>query len=116
MPICPYCGATVPDGAIACGKCGGSLVSLSLRRLLPFSLKQIHLVNLQILVPLHGQAETLILNCRVRLEKALKRNEQLSYIAVGLSVVLLVLVIHFLILENNGKSLNGWRNEKWKIP
>ena len=58
MPICPYCGATVPEGAIACGKCGASLVSSQPQTSTTFQSQPDSSVNLQAPVPLHGQAET----------------------------------------------------------
>ena len=93
MPICPYCGATVPDGAIACGKCGASLVSSQPQTSTPFQSQPNSSGQSS------GSSSTSWSGgnseLSTRLEKALRRNELLSYAAVGLSVVLVVVIILF---------------------
>ncbi|MGA3060011.1 MAG: zinc ribbon domain-containing protein [Candidatus Bathyarchaeia archaeon] len=93
MPICPYCGATVPDGAIACGKCGASLVSSQPQASTSFQSQ-----------PNSGQSssgssstswsgENYNSDLSNRLEKALKRNELLSRLVIGLSAITLILIV-----------------------
>jgi uncharacterized membrane protein YvbJ len=93
MPICPYCGATVPDGAIACGKCGASLVSSQPQAYTPFQSQpnSSGQSSGSSSTPWSGgNYDSQLSN---RLQKALRRNEQLSYAVVGLSVLTLVLII-----------------------
>ena len=89
MPICPYCGATVPDGAIACGKCGASLVSTQPQTSTPFQSQ-----------PASSDPSSTSWSggsynseLETRLQKALRRNELLSYAVVGLSIFLIILLL-----------------------
>ena len=88
MPICPYCGATVPDGAIACGKCGASLVSTQPQTSTPFQSQ-----------PASSDPSSTSWSggsynseLETRLQKALRRNELLSYAVAGLSIFLIILL------------------------
>jgi uncharacterized membrane protein YvbJ len=91
MPICPYCGATVPDGAIACGKCGASLVSSQPQTSTTFqsqpdSSSQSYGSSSTSWSGGNSELET-------RLQKALRRNELLSYAVLGLSIFLIILIL-----------------------
>jgi len=94
MPICPYCGATVPEGAIACGKCGASLVSTQPQTSTPFQSQPDSSGQSS-----SGSSSTswsggnYNSQLETRLQKALRRNELLSYAVVGLSAFLFVLII-----------------------
>lgn len=74
MPTCPYCGATVPDDAEYCGKCGSTLKHASA------STQQ----------PLNSSIDPQL---QARYEKELRRTELLSYAAAGLGIVVLVVAI-----------------------
>ena len=96
MPICPNCGATVPDGAIACGNCGASLVSSQPQTSTPFQSQpnsSDQPSGSSSTSWSGGNYDSTLSN---RLQKALRRNELLSYAVVGLSVVLLVVIILFI--------------------
>jgi uncharacterized membrane protein YvbJ len=93
MPICPYCGATVPDGAIACGKCGASLVSTQPQTSTPFQSQPNSTGQSSGSVSTSWSGGNYNSELETRLQKALRRNELLSYAAVGLSAFLFVLII-----------------------
>ena len=95
MPICPYCGATVPDGAIACGKCGASLVSSHPQTSTPFQSQPNSSDQSSGSSSTSWSGGNYDSQLSTRLQKALKRNEQLSYLTVGLSAVLLIVIILF---------------------
>lgn len=81
MPVCPQCGATVPEGAIACGNCGAPLNS-SQTSSAPFQSTSTSSTTW----PTRTDSSDL----STRLEKALRRNELLSYAAIGIAVVIIV--------------------------
>ena len=91
MPTCPYCGATVPDGAIACGNCGASLVS---------SQPQTSSISQS---ASSGTATTswgggVSSELQARYQKALTRNEQLTKAVAGLSIAAVVIYAILLFL------------------
>jgi uncharacterized membrane protein YvbJ len=70
MPVCPYCDAAVPEGAVNCGNCGAVInPQTSISSSQP-----------------HGDMNE-------RLRKVLRRTELLSYAAAGLGVAILVFII-----------------------
>ncbi|HXX87952.1 MAG TPA: zinc-ribbon domain-containing protein [Candidatus Acidoferrum sp.] len=83
MPICPKCGATVPEGAIACGNCG---TELNLAQTSPASFQSISTNSTT-----WRARETSLLSAR--LDKALRRTELLSYAVIGLAAAILVIII-----------------------
>ena len=91
MPTCPYCGATVPDGAIACGNCGASLVSSSSQASTTF--------QSQPSSPGSGSGSSTWSGGGYnsdfdnRLQNALKRNWLLTRLVAALSAIALVLLI-----------------------
>jgi hypothetical protein len=92
MPVCPNCGTIVPEGAIACGKCGATLVAQQSRMPQPFQSQGPSSSSSQSTgsTPwLNGTGDSAL---SARLERALRRTELLSYALVGLSVVLLILL------------------------
>jgi uncharacterized membrane protein YvbJ len=91
MPICPNCGATVPEGAIACGKCGASLVSTKPLTSSPFQ-SQPNSAGQSSGSTSTSWSSGYDSALETRLQKALRRNELLSYAVVALSVFLLVLL------------------------
>jgi len=92
MPICPYCGATVPDGAIACGKCGASLVSSQPQTSTPFQSQPDSSGQSSSSSSTSWSGGNYNSSLETRLQKALRRTELLSYAVVILSVVLFVLL------------------------
>jgi len=93
MPTCPYCGATVPQGAIACGNCGASLVSSQPQMSTSFQSQPNSSGQSS------GSSSTVWSSGNYdpqladRLQKALRRNEQLSRIVIGLSAITLILLL-----------------------
>ena len=92
MPICPYCGATVPDGAIACGKCGASLVSSQPQTSTPFQSQTNSSGQSSDSSSTSWSGGNYDSQLSTRLQKALRRNELLSYAVLGLSIVLVVVL------------------------
>ncbi|MGD0995297.1 MAG: zinc-ribbon domain-containing protein [Candidatus Bathyarchaeia archaeon] len=86
MPVCPQCGATVPEGAIACGNCGSPLNS-SQTSSAPFQSTSTSSTT--------WSTRTDNSDLSTRLEKALRRTELLSYVAIGLAAVILVILLIF---------------------
>jgi uncharacterized membrane protein YvbJ len=93
MPTCPYCGATVPDGAIACGKCGASLVSSQPQMSTGFQSQPSSSGQSSDSSSTSWSGGSYDTELSNRLQKALKRNEQLSRIVIGLSVLAVILAI-----------------------
>lgn len=85
MPVCPNCGATVPDGAIACGRCGAPLNQPQTS-----SISQSPATSGTTTTSWGSGPSS---ELQARFQKALKRNEMLSYVLVGLSIVLIVIVL-----------------------
>ncbi|HYA78320.1 MAG TPA: zinc ribbon domain-containing protein, partial [Verrucomicrobiae bacterium] len=95
MPICPNCGATVPDGAIACGNCGASLVSSQPQRSTSFQSQPNSSGQSSGSNSISWSGGSYDPQLSSRFQKALRRNELLSYAVIGLSVVLLIVIIVF---------------------
>lgn len=91
MPDCPYCGASVPEGAIACGKCGATLSGQGKPASTPFQSQPSNSQQPQDSSPWGNKPN--YNQPSASLERALKRTEQLSYIAIGLGAIILVLLI-----------------------
>ena len=87
MLTCPNCGANVPEGAIACGNCGASLVS---SQSYTSSMSQPASSGSSSTTWSSGNYDAQL---STRLEKALKKQEQLSRLIIGLSAVTLVLLL-----------------------
>jgi uncharacterized membrane protein YvbJ len=91
MPTCPQCGSTVPEGAVYCGKCGSTLNPATLNSTTSVSTTQSGTPQAN-----SGPWSNSSLgrgDMSMRLEKAVKRSERLSYATVGLAVVILVIVL-----------------------
>ena len=92
MPICPHCGATVPEGAVYCGNCGASLSS-------PTTTTS---AMTQTQAPSQTSTtwsnETSRSDMQQRLEKAMKRTEQLTYAEVGVGVIIIVVSVALFLL------------------
>jgi len=93
MPTCPNCGATVPDGAIACGNCGASLVSSQPQKSTPFQSQPSSSGQSSGSSSTSWSDQNYDSQLSARLEKALKRQEQLSRIVIGLAVLAVILAI-----------------------
>ena len=93
MPICPYCGATVPEGAIACGKCGASLVSTQPQTSTPFQSQPDPSSQSSSSSSTSWSGGNYNSELETRLQKALRRNELLSYAVLGLSIFLIILIL-----------------------
>jgi len=94
MPSCPKCGKLNTDDAIYCTNCGASLSSTS-QPAVPKPVQS----EAPISIPPPPATSTEIpsdVNARKlsqRLENALRRAELLSYAAIGLSVLILIVTI-----------------------
>ena len=86
MPICPHCGATVPEGATYCGNCGAPINSQTTS----VSTSQPQVTSQASSWPTSSSSGG---NMQARLEKATRRTEQLSYAVAGLGVAILVALI-----------------------
>jgi len=91
MATCPNCGASVPESAIACGRCGTALdaqrSTASSFQSQPSSSPQ----RTQDSVPLDtGPGKS---DLSMRLEKALRRSELLSYAAIGIGLAILIIIV-----------------------
>ena len=78
VPTCPNCGATVPEGAFYCGKCGTAMKSPAKSP----SASQPQMT-------LQGSPSEM----SARLEKAMRRTELLAYAAAGLGAAILFVII-----------------------
>ena len=94
MPLCPKCGKLNVDDATYCTNCGASLGGTSQSEFsgpfqseVPTSSPSQPTASAQ--MPSNIKASEL----SQRLEKALRRTELLSYAAIGLSVLVLVIII-----------------------
>ena len=85
MSPCPHCGAAVPEGAVYCDNCGAAKDSTA-----PVSISQSR-VAAQESTTLPSPSSNGDL--QLRLEKAMRRAELLTYAAVGLGVALLAVII-----------------------
>ena len=88
MPTCPHCDATVPEGAVYCGNCGATLnnsvTSSSTQSQTSQTPTNWDTVNA-------GGMQT-------RYERAFRRVEMLSYVAAGLGVAILAVLILFYLI------------------
>jgi predicted amidophosphoribosyltransferase len=75
MPVCPQCDAPVPEDAAYCSRCGAAIDP-------PATPQPQELPN-----PSSDDA------MHARLEKAMRRNEILTYAAAGLAVAILFVII-----------------------
>jgi hypothetical protein len=69
MPTCPHCGATVSENAVECMTCKANLNTTTAANSQPAVSRDAELT--------------------LRLEKAMRRTEQLSYAAAGLAIAIL---------------------------
>jgi uncharacterized membrane protein YvbJ len=81
MPTCPHCGATVPEGAVYCGNCGATLNASTVSTSSTTQTTQSNWPTTS-----SGEMQT-------RFERALRRAELLGYVAAGLGVAILVVII-----------------------
>ena len=86
MPICPHCGATVPEGATYCGNCGAPINSQTTS----VSTSQPQVTSQASSWPTSSSSGG---DMQARLEKSTRRAEQLGYATAGLGVVILVIFI-----------------------
>ena len=93
MPTCPNCGASVPEGAIACGRCGASLVTTNPRTPQPFQSQPDSSVRSSSTTSTSWSNGNYNTELETRLQKALKRNQLLSYAVVALSIFLLIVLL-----------------------
>jgi uncharacterized membrane protein YvbJ len=89
MPYCPHCGALVAEDATICRNCGASLQPQQLGAPQSSQSPQPTVSK----IPSNVSAGEL----PQRLEKALKRTELLSYAAIGLAVVILIVAVVIII-------------------
>ena len=91
MPICPHCGATVPEGAVYCGNCGAAINA-------PTASTSMTAQTQTSPQPTAWPREVSSGDMQARYEKAMRRAELLGYAAAGLGVVILVALIVFSLL------------------
>lgn len=89
MPTCPHCGATVPEGAVYCGNCGASLSSATT----PVSATQPQVTSQGSSAWSAATATPSDTEMQARLQKALKRSEQLGYAVAGLGIAIIVVYL-----------------------
>jgi uncharacterized membrane protein YvbJ len=87
MPICPHCGATVPEGAVYCGNCGATLNAQTTFT----STTTQSQTSPQTSTAWPTQVSSG--DMQVRYEKAMRRAELLGYAVAILGVVILVALI-----------------------
>ena len=85
MSTCPDCGAAVSEGTVYCGNCGAAKNSDASVYISQSRVTTQESTNL----PSPSSSGDL----QSRLEKAIRRAELLSYVAVGLGVALLAVII-----------------------
>lgn len=73
MAVCPQCGATVAEDAVVCDDCNALIAHISANKTVVLDERQAEL--------------------NVRLQKALRRTELLSYAAVGLALAIFAVII-----------------------
>ena len=81
MSNCSNCGATVPAGVVNCSNCGAALNS---------SATPVSAFQSQVTLQANMSSSS---DMSLRLEKAMRRNELLSYAAAGLGVAILVVLV-----------------------
>jgi hypothetical protein len=86
MPTCLHCDATVPYGAVYCGNCGAAINSPSTS----LSTSKPQVASQVSPTPPNASSSD---DMSVRLEKAMRRAELLSYAAAGLAIAILVVII-----------------------
>ena len=82
MPTCPHCGAQVPEGAVYCGNCGATL-----------NASMTSTSSQQTQTPQSTWQNMPSGDMQGRFEKAMRRAELLSYLAAGLGIALLVVLV-----------------------
>ena len=87
MPTCPRCGANVPEGAVYCGNCGAALSSPTTFTSTTTQSQTSSQTSTS------WSKETSSSDMQQRFEKAMKRTEQLTYAAVGLGIVILIVSV-----------------------
>jgi uncharacterized membrane protein YvbJ len=92
MPMCPHCGATVPEGAVYCGNCGAAINAPTAS--MPTSSQPQTSSQSSTGWPQMASSG----NMQARYEKAMRRAEQLGYAVAGLGVVILVAYVVLSIL------------------
>ena len=91
MPMCPHCGATVPEGAVYCGNCGAAINA-------PASSMSTTTQTQTSPQPTAWSKEVTSGDMQARYEKAIRRAELLGYATVGLGVIILVVLVAFSII------------------
>jgi len=86
MPMCPHCGATVPEGAVYCGNCGAAINA-------PATFTSTTTQTQTSTQPTAWSREVSGGDMQTRYEKAMRRAEQLGYAVVGVGAVVLVLLL-----------------------
>ena len=89
MPMCPHCGATVPEGAVYCGNCGAAINAPATST----STTTQSQTSSQTSTSWPQTASSG--DMQARYEKAMRRAELLGYAAAGLGVVILIVLIVF---------------------
>ena len=89
MPICPRCGATVPEGAVYCGNCGATLNAPTT------STSATTQTQTSPQTSTTWPKEVSSGDMQARYEKAMRRAELLVYAVAGLGVAILVALIVF---------------------
>jgi len=91
MPICPHCGATVPEGAVYCNNCGAAINS-----------QAASVTASQMQVTSQGSttssSTSVSGDLQERLEKAVRRSELLGWVAAGLGAAILIILVVFYLL------------------
>jgi predicted nucleic acid-binding Zn ribbon protein len=87
---CPSCGQAMPEGTVTCGSCRATLNSQSAT----VSDSKLHVTVQGHVFPNSANSSELSL----RLEKAMRRTELLSYAAAGLAVAILAVILLLSIL------------------
>jgi len=86
MPICPNCGATVPDGAVYCGNCGAALNAQTASMSTTTQTQTFP-------QPTTWPKEAGSGDMQSRYEKAMRRAELLGYAVAGLAGAILVALV-----------------------
>jgi uncharacterized membrane protein YvbJ len=86
MSTCPHCGATVPEDAVYCSKCGTAINSPSTS--MPVSQTQVTSQMPPTTPNVSGDSDM-----SKRLQKATRRAELLGYAAAGLGLAILAVII-----------------------
>jgi uncharacterized membrane protein YvbJ len=90
MPICPHCGATVPEDAVYCGNCGAALNA-------PTTFTSTTTQTQASTQSTNWSRETSSGDMQARYEKAIRRAEQLGYAIAGVGVIILVVLLFYIL-------------------